>query len=241
MFVMEITNTTDRETSALLLTNAKIISEQNKQIDEKDRTISFLSHQIRLLKQERYGRRSEKIDPKEFGQESLFNEAELESCTEATEEPEEKTTNVSGHQRKKRGHRPLPEDLPRVRKEYSLSSDEKTCVCGCEMTCIGEEVLEQLDIVPAKIQVIKHARKKYVCKACSKEKENGKTENPVPIKIAQRPEEIIPKSIAAPSLLANIATAKFCDHLPLYRQESIFKRINSIPPTNPAYDSTPPL
>ena len=187
---------------------------------------NLLSHQIRLLKQDRYGRRSEKIDPEEFGQQTLFNEVELEACAEATDEPGEKTTDVSGHQRKKRGHRPLPEDLPRVRKEYDLSSDEKTCTCGCEMTCIGEEVSEQLDIVPAKMQVIQHARKKYVCKACSKGNENGETKNSVPIKTAQRPGQIIPKSIAAPSLLANIAVAKFCDHLPLYRQESIFKRLN---------------
>ena len=226
MLSMEMTSTTKKRTAELLLRKEKIISDQSKQIDEKDKTISFLTHQIRLLKQDRYGRRSEKIDPEEFGQKPLFNEAELEACSEATKEPEEKTTHVSGHQRKKRGHRPLPEDLPRVRREYDLSSDEKTCACGCEMTCIGEEVSEQLDIIPARMRVIQHARKKYVCKACSKDKENGKTERPVPIKIAERPAQIIPKSIAAPSLLANIATAKFCDHLPLYRQESIFKRIN---------------
>ena len=226
MLAMERRSKTDQETRALLLANANTIADQQKQIEEVKKMNNLLSHQIRLLKQDRYGRRSEKVDPEEFGQKPLFNEAELEACAEATEEPEDKTTHVSGHQRKKGGHRPLPEDLLRVRKEYDISSDEKTCECGSEMTCIGEEIAEQLDIIPAKMRVIQHARKKYVCKACSKDKENGKTERPVPIKIAERPAQIIPKSIAAPSLLANIATAKFCDHLPLYRQESIFKRIN---------------
>jgi transposase len=39
------------------------------------------------------------------------------------------------------------------------------------------------------------------------------------------PEQMIPKSMATPSLLAHILTAKFADALPFYRQEKQFKRL----------------
>jgi transposase len=42
---------------------------------------------------------------------------------------------------------------------------------------------------------------------------------------AKAPKRLIPGSIASPELIAEIATNKFCDHLPLYRQEKIFKRL----------------
>ena len=47
------------------------------------------------------------------------------------------------------------------------------------------------------------------------------------IRIAPLPPQILPRSIAGPSLLAHIATDKFCDGLPLYRQEDRFKRIGA--------------
>jgi len=45
------------------------------------------------------------------------------------------------------------------------------------------------------------------------------------VKIAPAPEQLIPKSIATPGLLAYVFTSKFVDHLPFYRQEGQFKRI----------------
>ncbi len=47
------------------------------------------------------------------------------------------------------------------------------------------------------------------------------------IVMAPLPPQILPRSIAGPSLLAHIATDKFCDGLPLYRQEDRFKRIGA--------------
>jgi transposase len=84
---------------------------------------------------------------------------------------------------------------------------------------IGEEVSEKLDIVPAKVRVIRNIRPKYACKKC----QGLETEGPT-VKIAPTPPEIIPKGIATPGLLAHIAVAKYVDALPLYRQEKIFAR-----------------
>ena len=43
----------------------------------------------------------------------------------------------------------------------------------------------------------------------------------VPI-VAPLPEAILERSIVAPGLLAQILVSKYCDHLPLYRQEAIY-------------------
>lgn len=77
-----------------------------------------------------------------------------------------------------------------------------------------EEVSEFLDIVPAKVQVIRVRRKVYA----SKNSKNGEI-----ITAPQMPMPI-PKSNASPGLLAWKATSKYCDHIPLYRQESMFER-----------------
>jgi len=78
---------------------------------------------------------------------------------------------------------------------------------------IGTLTSEQLDIIPAKIQVLRHIRKKYAC-ACGQ-----------CIRTASLPAQPIPKSLASPSLLAHISVSKYQDALPLYRQETILQRI----------------
>ncbi|MFT5887886.1 MAG: transposase [Zhongshania sp.] len=86
---------------------------------------------------------------------------------------------------------------------------------------IVEDTSEQLDIIPAKIQVLQHARLKYTCKACEST-----------VRTAALPAQPIPKSNASPGLLAYIATAKYQDALPLHRKENIFKRMEVDIPRN---------
>ncbi len=135
------------------------------------------------------------------------------------DEPEEEI-HVPAHNRRKRGRKPLPEELPRVEVLHDIDDSDKTCACGCQLTRIGEEVSEQLDIIPAKMQVIRHIRPKYACKNCEGVEDDGPT-----VKIAPVPPRIIPRSIATPGLLAHILTAKFVDHTPFYRQEKQFQRL----------------
>ena len=120
---------------------------------------------------------------------------------------------VAAHARKRRGRKPLPDYLPRVRIEHDLPEEEKTCACGCGLTRIGEDTSEQLDIVPAQVRVLQHVRLKYACKACEET-----------IKTAPVPAHPIPKSNASPGLLAHVAVAKYQDALPLARQERILQR-----------------
>lgn len=79
--------------------------------------------------------------------------------------------------------------------------DNKTCnCCGHELQQMGEEVSEQIKFIPAQIRVIKHVRPKYSCRTCEREGTS------IVIHIADVPESIIPKSMATPSLLAQIVS-----------------------------------
>lgn len=181
--------------------------------------IQLLEEQIILFNHGKFGKSSEKNSQ----QAELFDEAEQEADDEAplVAEVVEEEINTPPATQEKSGRKPLPQSLPRVRIEHDLTDAEKTCECGCQKTCIGEDTSEQLDIIPAVIQVLVHARKKYACKQC----ENG-------VQIAALPEQPIPKSNASPGLLAHIAVAKYQDALPLYRLETIFKRLNIHLPRN---------
>jgi transposase len=110
----------------------------------------------------------------------------------------------------------LPDHLPRVDIEHDLTDEEKVFACGCQLTRIGEEVSEQLDIIPAKIQVLRHIRPKYACKGCEET-----------MRTAPLPPQPIPKSNASPGLLSHIVVAKYQDALPLAHQEKQFARIGA--------------
>jgi len=195
----------------------EIVIGLHAKMDRYDQENDFLREQIRLLRAQLYGRKSEKVIPADGPRPlPLFDMPEPEGLDK---EPE-KEIHVLGHTRKKRGRKPLPENLPRVEKVHDINEDDKVCSCGCELKRIGEETSEQLDIIPAKIQVIRHIRPKYACPACEGVEDDGPT-----IKIAPVPPQIIPKSIVSPGLLAHILTGKFIDHLPFYRQEKQLIRL----------------
>jgi len=178
---------------------------------------SLLRETIRLLRFQLYGRKSEKkvIPPGSPQPLPLFD---MPEPGEIEEEPEE--IHVPAHTRKKRGRKPLSDDLPRVDVVHDLDEEEKVCGCGCQLKQIGKEVSEQLDIVPPKVQVIRNIRPKYGCPRCEGVEDDGPS-----VRIASLPPQIIPKSIATAGLLAHILTAKFVDHLPFYRQEKQLRRL----------------
>jgi transposase len=108
--------------------------------------------------------------------------------------------------------------LPRVEVVHDLSDEEKICPRdGHELKFISDKISEQLDIVPMKIQVIRNIRKQYACPCCQ-----GKGDSL--IKTAAKPKQAIEKSQASAGLLGYIATAKYADSLPLYRQSVILNR-----------------
>ena len=178
--------------------------------------IDYLQERIRLLQNELFGRKTEKLPKEGRHQLLLFNE--VESSKTAVVLPDEIT--IAPHTRRKTGRKPLPKELPRIEVIHDLTEDEKLCGCGSHMSRIGEEVCEKLDIIPAKVRVIRHIRYKYACKSCEGADSDGPT-----VKIAPAAVQLIPKSMASAGLLAHLLVSKFEDALPFYRQEKIFARM----------------
>lgn len=204
---------------------ATVLREQNA-FKQK---IDYLSYDNSLLRKRLYGSSSEKLTPSEIAIQDdllLFNEFELlAQHVDLEEAPALALPNAEPKPSKKSGRKPLPAHLPRVVIQHDLSPEEKVCACGGEMECIGAKVNETLNYTPPKIEVIAHHCMNYICTCCAKKKEKDGTIQ-VGSRIAKKPAQLIEKSIATPSLLAHIAVSKFCDHLPLYRQEYMFKRLS---------------
>jgi transposase len=104
----------------------------------------------------------------------------------------------------------VPSHLPVV--EEVLEPEEVAADPG-QWRRISEERTELLDCEPARYIRRVLIRPKYVSRV-------DKDTAPVIAPLPALPQE---RCIAAPGLLASIAVAKYCDHLPLYRQEMIFK------------------
>jgi len=138
--------------------------ERNSQLEVK---VLTLQEQLNLAIARRYAASSEKISPDQF---RLFDEAEVDDEIEndgilsLLNEDDDATTVVEHTRKKKTGRKPLPDSLVRVDVVHTLSDDERICEHdGNVLNEMGEVISEQLDIIPAKIQVIRHIRKKYAC------------------------------------------------------------------------------
>ena len=124
-------------------------------------------------------------------------------------------TEVGTHRRGTPKRAPIPQSLPRIDIKHRLPEDERTCPHhGVELERFGEVVSEQLDIIPMQVRVLRHVRGKYRCPCCEGH-----------LRTAPMPAQPVPKSFASPGLLACIATAKYADALPLYRQCQQLQRI----------------
>ena len=118
------------------------------------------------------------------------------------------------------GRKPNPANLPRRREELDLSEAEKVCPCCATLrTRIGETIRERLDYTPSSIFVREIAQPTYACRTCEQAARAPQFIKPV------APAEPVPKSGVGAGLLAQVIVSKYVDHLPLYRQESIFARM----------------
>lgn len=186
----------------------------SEQVAVRDGQILQLREENTLLRQRLFGRKSEQTPDAATPQLALFNEAEslAEPLAEAVDADAVEEAVVPSTQR--RGKRkPLPAELPRVEVIHELSEHQLTCECGCRKHVSGEEVSEQLEIVPMQIRVIRHVRKVYACKGCES----------APV-TADKPAHLLEKSLASPSVLAMLLTTKYVDGLPLHRFEKVLAR-----------------
>jgi len=178
------------------------------EVKHKDALIEKLTHENAVLKRLKFAAQSERFNAE---QRSLLEEtldADLQAVSEEIERLAPATAASRERQQPKR--QPLPASLPR--REVRHEPESTTCSCGCQMKRIGEDVAEKLDYQPGVFTVERHVRGKWACAQCER--------------LVQAPvaPHIIDKGIPTAGLLAQVLVAKYADHLPLYRQETIFDR-----------------
>jgi len=201
----------------VLLKNLNATKKTNAQLTTQ---LTNLLEQIKLMNQRKFAASSEA----NLLQKNLFDELAIADSAQE-QDPEDKTVTYTRKAKNKPKRKPLPESLERVVTVIDIDESDKVCdCCGGQRHKMGEEISEELAVVPATIYVNKTIRPKYVCnnKTCLDEK----------IYIQSLPPRILPKSYATPSLIADILTKKYVDHVPLYRQQQAWKRVNIDLPRN---------
>jgi len=194
------------EKEQLIAQRDALIAEKNALIDQQQKQLELLEEALRLARQQRFGSSSEKSP----FQGDLFDEAELAVSVEEVE-AQLPVALLPKHSRKPKKRDGFADKLPRIRIEFPLSEEEKA---GAIKTFFAK-VKEELDIVPAKAQVIEYWQEKAVF-----DQEDGAQQ----LRVAQRPTHPLGKCMASVQLLAWVLVSKYADALPLYRQEGILKR-----------------
>jgi transposase len=109
------------------------------------------------------------------------------------------------------GRRSLPENLPRI--EQVVRCVEPNCRrCGGETSIIGYDESEALDVEPARYFVRVTKREKRACGKCAT------------IGMPELAPRIVEKGLASDAVVIQTVIAKYCDHLPLYRQQAMLER-----------------
>ena len=179
-------------------------------------TVKWWEERYSLAQKRKFATSSEKSDSTQL---SLFNEAEQEAQPLLVEPTLEKIT----YERRKKqpGQREaLLKDLPVKTIMYTLPAAEQVCsCCGGKLHEMRTEIRQELEIIPAKVNVVQHVRQVYACRKCQQEGTS------TPIITAPMPAPVLKGSLVSPSTMAHVMNQKYVDGLPLYRQEQQFARL----------------
>jgi len=200
------------------------IEELTKKLHSSLLNVKMLQHQVDQLLRRVYGRRSEKLDPRQL----MFDNVLLESLEEPVTPPEpladlppvveaEKKKSIKT-KRNHPGRIPIPEHLERVEIILDIPEGNKIChETGKPLKQIGWEVSEKLEYRPGRLFVNVYKRPKYVSP-------DSMVSDQVGVITAPMPDHPIEKCKGDVGLIAHVIVSKFADHLPLYRQDGIFER-----------------
>lgn len=139
----------------------------------------------------------------------MFDEAEQEADTEVLEN----TPPTEPKKKAKTGRKPFSKNIPRVPVFIDLTDEEKEGATKLFYT----KVKEELDIVPAKVQILEYFQEKAIFV-------NIDDKESACIKAAVMPKHPLAKSMGSIQLMAHIIISKYADCLPLYRMEGILSR-----------------
>ncbi len=196
-----------------LPTARALIATLHDELAKVQRENASLRHQLDVLCQRMFGKKSERVDPRQLqlALEQLANEPG--PVTEPIEMDSGDTPVREHVRRRPTGRRPLPTHLPRRRVEIDVAEVDKQCACGHAKMRIGDAVSEKLEYEPASFVVIETVRAKYACPHCHE----GVVEAPTA-------PQAVEKALAGEGLLAHVVVSKYVDHLPLHRLAGIFAR-----------------
>ncbi|AJB35999.1 IS66 family transposase [Escherichia coli] len=174
--------------------------------------INRLKALVAKLQRMQFGKSSEKLRAK--------TERQIQEAQERISALQEEMAETLGEQydpvlpsalRQSSARKPLPASLPRETRV--IRPEEECCpACGGELSSLGCDVSEQLELISSAFKVIETQRPKQACCRC-----DHIVQAPVPSKP-------IARSYAGAGLLAHVVTGKYADHLPLYRQSEIYRR-----------------
>lgn len=181
--------------------------------------VSWFEEQMKLARERRFGKSSEKSSAVQL---DFFNAIDDAASTEGPEEESEPTETITYTRAKKKSGRKIDTLLlPRIQEIHDVAADEKVCVgCGDDLHKVGDDISEQLEIIPKQLYVVEHVHPQYACRNCETMCSAKKAPSP------------ITKSMAGASLITDVVVNKYEYHLPLYRQSKILKGLGSDIPDN---------
>ena len=186
----------------------RLQKEKEVSLSQAQDKVMYLEAQVAQYRRMLFGQKRERFEadsnqlPLPFETSQAQIEQQEEELVEKIEYVRKKSS--SAH----KGRLALPDHLPVEEVEIYPEGDIS------EMVCIGKEITEELECIPAKLFIKRYIRYKYAPK------------NKEGVIIGALPERVIDKGIPGPGLLATVLVDKFMDHLPLYRLRQRFLREN---------------
>jgi transposase len=197
------------EKEKLIIQRDVLLDKKEKLIAQRDALIEKLTNEILYLRRCQFGSSSEKFISEDAGQ---LAAAATDGVEVLPEEEQAKTgAIIDAHNRKKENpKKPVREALPAHLPRKVVTIEPQNIPQGAVR--IGEEVTEKLEYIPGHVYVLQTIRPIYA-------KSGGQG-----IIVADLPSQVLPRSNAGASMLAQLLVSKYQDHLPFYRQLDIFKR-----------------
>ncbi len=185
-------------------------------VSSAEALIAHMKLVIEKMKRELYGQRSERgrkiLDQMELELEDLESSAtEDEIAAEMAAKAASTVTVVPAHTRRKPSRKPFPEHLPR---ERVVVPGPTSCACcgSANLSKLGEDITETLEVIPRQWKVIQTVREKFSCRSCE-----AMAQTPAPF-------HVIARGRSGPNLLAMVLHNKFALHQPLNRQSEAYAR-----------------
>lgn len=224
MYAARMDNTArnhEAELEALRAVNAPLLDRLLGELHHLRSENAHLKHALDQLKRRLYGRSSEKVNPDQL-ELALQVEAAAAAAAECgvvvppglDESPDAEVAAPAPKKRRPNHHGrvPLPAHLERVRTE--IHPEDMTCpCCRGELRRLGDETSEELGRRPAEFYVRQTVRVKYACPSCQDQ-----------IVRPELPEKLFERGMAGADVVAHVLVSKYADHLPLHRQEAIYRR-----------------